>query len=160
MKKGNLIVIILTLVLAVSGCGSREKVPEAGDFSFTLPRGFTISDVTEKSCAIVDAEGTVVGGFLFTDLTPGELWDDDSDALFRYFNEVAYGCEYFGWKGGDKENPLRYVSLSFTEPETEKKRQTERVLFVSEGGVYDMWFDTERIGEGKISEFYPIAEDG
>ena len=47
MKKGNLIVIILTLVLAVSGCGSREKVPEAGDFSFTLPRGFTISDVTE-----------------------------------------------------------------------------------------------------------------
>ena len=110
MRKARWILVFLILALAVSGCGSREAVPEAGNFSFELPEGFTISDVTDMTCTVRDGEGTVVSTIRLTDITPSQLWDDD-DALPRYLNKVAYGCEYFGWKGGDEAHPLHYITL-------------------------------------------------
>ena len=106
MRKAKWILVFLMLALAVSGCGSREAVPEVGDFSFELPEGFTISDVTDTSCTVLDGECAVVSTIRLTDITPSQLWDDDDSALPRYFNKVAYGCEYFGWKGGDEAHPL------------------------------------------------------
>ena len=158
MRKAKLILVFLMLVLAVSGCGSREEVPEVGDFSFDLPEGFTISDVTDISCTVLDGEGAVVSTIRLTDITPSQLWDDDDGALPRYFNKVAYGCEYFGWKGGDEAHPLHYITLYFGDPNTLERRESYRVLFVKDGGVYDMWLDREKLDADTITAFEAIAE--
>ena len=158
MRRAKWILVFLVLALAVSGCGSREKVPEVGDFSFELPEGFTISDVTDMTCTVLDGEGTVVSTIRLTDITPSQLWDDDDSALPRYLNKVAYGCEFFGWKGGDEAHPLHYITLYFSDPNTLERRESYRVLFVKDGGVYDMWLDREKLDEDTITAFEAVAE--
>lgn len=158
MRKVNLILVFLVLAMVISGCGSREEIPEVGDFSFELPEGFTISDVTDMTCTVLDGEGTVVSTIRLTDITPSQLWDDDDAALPRYFNKVAYGCEYFGWKGGDEAHPLHYITLYFSDPNTLQRREGYRVLFVKDGGVYDMWLDREKLDEDTITAFEAVAE--
>ena len=158
MRKANLVLVFLVLAMVISGCGSREEIPEVGDFSFELPEGFTISDVTDTSCTVLDAEGAVVSTIRLTDITPSQLWDDDDGALPRYFNKVAYGCEYFGWKGGDEAHPLHYITLYFSDPNTLERREGYRVLFVKDGGVYDMWLDREKLDEDTITAFEAVAE--
>ena len=157
MRKARWILVFLILALAVSGCGSREAVPEAGNFSFELPEGFTISDVTDMTCTVRDGEGTVVSTIRLTDITPSQLWDDDN-ALPRYLNKVAYGCEYFGWKGGDEAHPLHYITLYFPDPDTLEQRESYRVLFVKDGGVYDMWLDRKKLDADTITAFEAVAE--
>lgn len=158
MRKARWILVFLILALAVSGCGSREAVPEAGNFSFELPEGFTISDVTDTSCTVLDGEGAVVSTIRLTDITPSQLWDDDDGALPRYLNKVAYGCEYFGWKGGDEAHPLHYITLYFPDPDTLERRESYRVLFVKDGGVYDMWLDRKKLDADAVTAFEAIAE--
>ena len=158
MRRAKWIFVFLVLALAVSGCCSREKVPEVGDFSFELPEGFTISDVTDMSCTVLDGEGTVVSTIRLTDITPSQLWDDDDSALPRYLNKVAYGCEFFGWKGGDEAHPLHYITLYFSDPNTLERRESYRVLFVKDGGVYDMWLDREKLDADTVTAFEAVAE--
>ena len=157
MRRTKWILAVLMLTLALSGCGSREKVPQVGDFSFELPEGFTISDVTDMSCTVLDGEGTVVSTIRLTDITPSQLWDDDG-ALPRYLNKVAYGCEFFGWKGGDEAHPLHYITLYFSDPNTLERRESYRVLFVKDGGVYDMWLDREKLDADTVTAFEAVAE--
>ena len=157
MRRTKWILAVLMLTLALSGCNSREKAPEAGDFSFELPEGFTISDVTDMTCTVRDGEGTVVSTIRLTDITPSQLWDDDG-ALPRYLNKVAYGCEYFGWKGGDEAHPLHYITLYFNDPNTLERREGYRVLFVKDGGVYDMWLDRKKLDADTVTAFEAIAE--
>ena len=158
MRKVNLIAAILMLALVISGCGARDQVPQVGDFSFELPEGFTISDVTDMTCTVRDGEGTVVSTIRLTDITPSQLWDDDDGALPRYLNKVAYGCEYFGWKGGDEAHPLHYITLYFPDPDTLERRESYRVLFVKDGGVYDMWLDRKKLDADTITAFEAVAE--
>lgn len=158
MRKVKLILVFLVLAMVFSGCTSREKAPEAGDFSFELPEGFTISDVTDMTCTVRDGEGTVVSTIRLTDITPSQLWDDDDGALPRYLNKVAYGCEYFGWTGGDEAHPLHYITLYFPDPDTLERRESYRVLFVKDGGVYDMWLDKEKLDADTITAFEAVAE--
>ena len=157
MRRTKWILAVLMLTLALSGCNSREKAPEAGDFSFELPEGFTISDVTDMTCTVLDGEGTVVSTIRLTDITPSQLWDDDG-VLSRYLNKVAYGCEYFGWKGGDEAHPLHYITLYFPDPNTLQRREGYRVLFVKDGGVYDMWLDREKLDAQTVTAFEAVAE--
>ena len=157
MRKVKLILVFLVLAMVISRCNSREKAPEAGDFSFELPEGFTISDVTDMTCTVRDGEGTVVSTIRLTDITPSQLWDDDG-ALPRYLNKVAYGCEYFGWKGGDEAHPLHYITLYFPDPDTLERRESYRVLFVKDGGVYDMWLDRKKLDADTVTAFEAIAE--
>ena len=157
MRRTKWILAVLMLTLALSGCGSREKVPQVGDFSFELPEGFTISNVTDMTCTVLDGEGTVVSTIRLTDITPSQLWDDDG-ALPRYLNKVAYGCEYFGWKGGDEAHPLHYITLYFSDPNTLQRREGYRVLFVKDGGVYDMWLDREKLDAQTVTAFEAVAE--
>ena len=157
MRKVKLILVFLVLAMVISGCNSREKAPEAGDFSFELPEGFTISDVTDMTCTVRDGEGTVVSTIRLTDITPSQLWDDDG-ALPRYLNKVAYGCEYFGWKGGDEAHPLHYITLYFPDLDSLARRESYRVRFVKDGGVYDMWLDRKKLDADTITAFEAVAE--
>lgn len=148
--------VIAILCVLISGC--QAQPPEKGDFTCDLPKGFTISDVTDKDCAILNSDGVVVGGMILTDLRVKALTDEDSVALPQYLEAIAEGSEYFAWKDGDKNHPIRYMNHYFTDPNTQERKEYDRVFFVKDAGVYDMWFDMERIDEDTISGFLPIAE--
>ena len=156
-RKGMLCVGLLVLCLA--GCG-QEKTAAEGDFSFQLPEGYAIADVTERSCSIVDAGGTAVGGFVLTDMTREDLTDDDSNGVILYLESIAEGSEYFAWKGEDPEHPMRYVTHYAPVPDTQERKTYSRVLFIKGGGVYDMWFDLDVIDGDLVSSFYPAVEGG
>lgn len=158
MRKGMLIFLILLLSVMISGCHKEDSAPEKGDFSYDLPEGFTISDVTEKDCAIVSSDGVTVGGMILTDLKGKDLTGTDRVAMSQYLENIAEGSEYFSWTGGDDAHPIWYLTQSFTDPDSQEKREYYRVFFVKDSGVYDLWFDMERIDEDIISEFLPIAE--
>lgn len=155
MRRIALAIFTLLTAAMLYGCSAP---PEIGDFSFDLPEGYQLSDVTEKSCAIVNGEKISVGGINYTGLRAKDIRDGGSVAFGRYLNDVAWGCEYFSWNGGDRSHPLQYMSLTVTNPETQQKQEYYRVFFVKDSGVYDMWFDLAQIDRDTISEFFPIAE--
>lgn len=155
MRRIFLAVLALLAAITLLGCSAP---PENGDFSFDLPEGYRIEDVTQKSCVIVNDEKTSVGGINYTGLRAKDIRESESVAFGRYLNDVAWGCEYFSWHGGDRGHPLQYMSMTITDPETQQKREFYRVFFVKASGVYDMWFDLARIDRDAVSEFFPIAE--
>ena len=154
MRRIALTAFVLLAAVILFGCSTP---PEVGDFSFELPDGFSITDVTEKGCTIVNSENIQVGGINLTPLRVKDL-RGDRDALYQYLNEVAWGCEFFSWKGGDRSHPVKYMTLSVTDPDTQQKQEYYRLFFVRKSGVYDMWFDLARIDRDTVSAFYPIAE--
>jgi len=151
-------IVLMMILLSVAMCGCHSDSSTKGDFTFDLPDGFTISDVTDQHCVIEDSSGTAVGGFVLTDLQAKDLRESNSSALGRYLNNVAWGCEFLSWHAGDYWHPIQLVSLSVTDPDTQERAEYERVLFVKDSSVYDMWFNKALIDEDMISAFYSIAE--
>lgn len=147
--------VALLLAVGLFGC---DSPPEIGDFTFELPEGYRISEVTEKSCTIVNDQDVPVGGIIYTGLRAKDIRDSESVAFGCYLNEAAYGCEYFSWHGGDRSHPLQYMNMSVTNPDTQEKQNYYRVFFVKDSGVYDMWFDLSVMDEDSVSAFFPIAE--
>lgn len=153
-----LISVVLLLSFLISGCQTEGQPPEKGDFACDLPEGFTLSDVTDKDCAILDSDGVVVGGIILTDLKVKDLRDPDSVALPQYLETIGEGSEYFSWTGGNRKHPTQYLTQSFTDPNTQEKREYYRIFSVKDAGVYDMWFDLAKIDEDTASRFSPIGE--
>lgn len=154
MRRICLAIFALVVTTALFGCSA---APEVGDFSIPVPEGFQIAEIKEKSCTIVNSESIQVGGINLTPLRVKDL-RGDRDALYQYLNEVAWGCEFFSWKGGDRSHPVKYMTLYVTDPDTQQKQEYYRLFFVRKSGVYDMWFDLSLIGRDTVSEFFPIAE--
>jgi len=125
-------------------------------FDFSLLEGYEIADITDKSCSIVDANGTAVGGFVLTGLTVGSVRDMERD-MEVYLRNIDESYEYITWPGGDIQHPPQNLSLYITIPGREEKKVYTRIFFVKDSGVYDMWFDCDLIDVEAISAFYPIA---
>ena len=74
MLKGKRVIAAAVLAVILCGCAGRTVEPEKGDFSFDLPDGYAVSNVTDKNCSIVRQEdSTVVGGIEVTGLKRGDL---------------------------------------------------------------------------------------
>ena len=82
----------LLTAMTLFGCSAP---PEVGDFTFDLPEGFSMADITEKSCTIVNSENIQVGGINLTGLRAKDIRKSGSDDFGRYLNDVAWGCEFF-----------------------------------------------------------------
>ena len=163
MKKASKLILAVTIVAAllgglVAGYWLISAPPQKGDFSFELPAGYQVTEVTDTSCAIIDADGTAVGGIRLTGLRPRDIRHLDTRAFNTYINEVAYGCEYFSWLGGSFFHPHQHMGMYVTDPETQEKQEYYRYLFVKDFGVYDLWFDRSLISSEAISEFELIVE--
>lgn len=150
--------VILFLLVSVLMCGCQSKPVLKGDFRFDLPEGFAVSDVTDESCSITDDSGAAVGGILLTDLKAKDLQSSDSGVLSQYFNRVAWGCEYISMQGGDNGHPIQLVNMNVTNPDTQKTAAYQRILFVKDSAVYDMWFDLSLIDEETVAAFGSVAE--
>ena len=150
-------IMLIVLALLSCGCERSEPVPEKGDFSFTLPEGYSIGQITDKDCVITGKEGTAIGGIRLAEMTLRDHRDSDGPAIPRYLDGLVEGCEFFSWVEGDKKAPVRFITQQFTDPDTRERRILYRILFIKDGGVYDMWFDTGLISEDEIQRFHPIA---
>ncbi len=153
-----LCVLSLMIVLVFSGCKKEE--PTKADFGFEMPEGYMISDLSENSCKITREEDhQAIGGINITSLSVKDL---NEGKYAGYIDEVSgseLGAEYFSWEGGSRRHPIEYVTQTVSYPDTEVKREYQRVLFEHNKSVYDMWFDTELINKEEISnQFYPIIE--
>lgn len=162
MKKASKLILAVTIVAALlGGLGAGywliSAPPQKGDFSFELPAGYQVTEVTDTSCSIIDADGTAVGGIRLTGLRPRDIRSMNTKAD-AYLNEVAYGCEYLSWRGGSFLHPIQQMTVYVTDPETQEKQEYYRYLFVKDFGVYDLWFDRSLISSEAISEFELIVE--
>lgn len=157
MRKVIIILLVLFSVVLL-GCHNYDMGTKFRDFAFVLPDGFSMSDATETECSIVNDEGVAVGGLVLTKMSANDLTDADSVAMPIYLNNVAEGCEYFSWDGGDSKHPIQYVSQIFEDSTTQSAKTYYHIFFVKDFSVYDMWFDTELITKDSISAFLAIAE--
>ena len=162
MNRRKIFIPFLLLAVLLLGCG-KETIPEKGDFSVSLPEGYSISNVTDKSCDILRSDGALVGGMVLTEIAPEDMKrDSDSPAIPRYLDSVAgleNMSEYFSWLGEEPDYPTLYMDHYITNSETQEKTTYKRVIFVHDGGVYDMWFDLQVMDKEDVPNFYSIVEN-
>jgi len=154
--------IFLILATFICGCGKNAQprvLPEKGDFSFILPEGYSLDDISDTECTIINEGGTAVGGIRLADILPKELADKKSTALPRYLDSRVPGCEFFSWVGSDPKNPVHYVTQQFSDPETQERRAIYRLIFVKNDIVYDLYLDTALISDDEIERFHSVAEN-
>ena len=162
MKK--LFVICLLLVLVLSGCASPATgsgadyetiVPEAGDFTFELPEGYSVEDITDFSCTILrDEDAAAVGGIEVTPLTQKALTEDKAKSILLYLqndfhqtNDVEYITSH--WTEGD---PMVTVHLR-KHSEDGSESMYSHIFFEQDSFVYHLWLDEDVAGEYVADEF-------
>lgn len=158
-----ILIFIISISIALLWHHPEEKLVSTsdgvyGNFAFTLPKGYEISNVTAQSCTIKASNDISVGGIILTNLDVENLIDSEDSALADYLNDIAWGSEYFSWNGDDQQSLIKYVSQITSTSESEEKKEYTRIFFKHGSSVYDMWFDMSLIDEDSISEFYPIVE--
>ena len=61
-------IFLLLSVFVLCGCFDQTVVPDKGDFTFKVPKGYIISDITDSNCSIYEAEKSkMVGGIEITE---------------------------------------------------------------------------------------------
>ena len=153
-----LCVLALIMMLVFSGCGKEE--PTKADFSFEMPEGYNITDLSEKSCEITrEKDHQIVGGINKTLLSVKDLKKGNYAGYIDEVSGSELGAEYFSWEGGTRRHPIEYITQIVSYPDTDLKHEYQRIMFEHNKSVYDMWFDTELIDKEEISsKFYPIIE--
>lgn len=120
-----------------------------------LPDGYTITDISDTNCTIVK-DGNAVGGIILTQLTEMSM-DEKIPLHLDSITGTEVINEYFSWDAESEGSPVKLVSHYMTDPETNVKEEFHRIIYVKDGGVYDMWFDTKMIDMEEIEEaFYPL----
>lgn len=161
MKKMiTLVLSALLLSAVISGCGS--KMPEKGDFSFDLPEGFSVSNVTDQNCSIVrDEDGVAVGGFELTQLKRRDLKDSNTTNVMKYVQHEFHktnDIEFFAANWGHK-HPIITINLTKHEDNSVEKHDFNHIFFENEkdSGVYHIWFDLAVIDSDIAHNFISLT---
>lgn len=150
MKKLVSFIFVLALVFTFAGCGDEMASVTQGDFSFTLPDGYSVKNVTETDCTFFrDADGARVGGAEVTPLRKRNLSNKGITEIMKYLQEEFHktnNVEFFSFTG---EGKSPYVSITLQRPdETERyKRHFHHLFFLKDDVVYHVWMDTDVIDE-------------
>ena len=160
MLKGKRVIAAAVLAVILCGCAGRTVEPEKGDFSFDLPDGYAVSNVTDKNCSIVRQEdSTVVGGIEVTGLKRGDLKNSGSNHIMLYLqndfhktNDIEFIASHWGEK-----KPIVCVNLTRHEEDTEEKHGFSHTFFEKDSCVYHMWFDGNVMDLELESQFLPMT---
>ena len=156
MKKILAILLALSCLFVFVGCGKAD-VPAitTGDFSMVLPEGYTITDISDTECTIVK-DGNAVGGIILTQLTEKNM-EEKLPLHLDTITGTEVINEYFSWNAESDGSPIKLVSHYITDPNTNVREEYYRIIFIKDGGVYDMWFDLKLVGLDEIEEkFYSL----
>ena len=156
MKKVFIVMLVISCLLALCGCCKADvSTVTVGDFALPLPDGYTITNISNIKCTIVKGD-VAIGGVILTPLTPKTM-DEKLPLYLDSITGTEVINEYFCWDAEASGTPVKLVSHYVTDPETNTKEEFYRIIFVKDGGIYDMWFDTELIGIDEVEEyFYPL----
>jgi len=156
----RLFVIAVALTVMLTGC-SGQGTPKKGDFSFTLPEGYSVSDVTDKNCVIVsDGDGAAVGGIEITELNSRDLKDDENKNIMTYLQNEFHktnNVEFIAFHWG-KENSIVSINLSKLSDDSEEKSNFSHVFFEKDSGVYHLWLDLDVIDADLADQFLSVAD--
>ncbi len=158
MKK--LLAIAFVFVVMLTGCAGGEAAPEKGDFSFELPDGYSVSNVTDKNCSIVrDGDGGAVGGIELTELKDRDLKDDENKKIMTYLQNEFHktnNVEFIAFHWGE-ENPIVSVSLAKLSDDMEEKSNYSHVFFEKDSGIYHLWLDLSVVDPNLADQFLSVA---
>ncbi len=158
MKHFSVLLVLLLIATMLVGCGDKTVVPEKGDFSFSLPDGYSIKNITDTKCDLVqDDSGATVGGFAITDLKIRDLKDENTKNIMQYLktsfhktNSVEFCAMNFG-----HTHPA--VSVNITAYyEDNRASKYSHYFFEKDLGVYHMYFDMSVAEEGIQLDFTPL----
>ena len=147
--------ILLFFVLLLTGCVDKTVIPEVGDFSFDLPAGYSIADVTEKNCTIIrDEDNAVAGGMEVTTLTLKDVSGSKSDNIMLYLqndfhntNNVEYITSHWGEK-----HKIVSVNLKKHTDDGQEEMYTH-LFFEKDLGIYHIWLYQDVVDAGVQEEF-------
>lgn len=148
MIKANPLFLTLLLAIAVALWGCSAPAPERVEFDFPLPQGFSLTDLTDTSCAITDGE-TAVGGILYTGLRVKSIDRLSEKAYLKYIASIDPYAEFLAMRG---EHYLS-ISMTMTDSQTQHKRSQQHYLFVQDGLCYDLWLDRDVLDPEESSLF-------
>lgn len=157
MRLNKFACILFSLLLVVlAGCSGKAAEVKQADFSFNLPEGYFLSDVTDESCNIVSDEGgAIIGGITVTSLKPKLLSNENSTTeIMTYLqNEFhkADNVEFIALYGG-KENPSVTINLTKIADDTGEKTHFRHIFFEKDAVVYHMWFDLDVVDQPAVDE--------
>ena len=165
MKRTVLIILALSYLLILFGCSKTEdpNLTEApnvttGDFTITPPAGYTIADISDMDCSIIrNEDGAVVGGIILTQLTEKSM-EENIRLHLNSITEPEFYSDYFSWNAESEGSPVKLVSHYVRDRKTDElEEEFQRIIYVEDGDVYDMWFDTKLITMDEIEySFYAL----
>ena len=157
MKK--LLIFSLILVLALSGCAEHPVAPAAGDFTFDLPEGYSIAEITDLNCSILrDADSAVCGGIEVTTLSPKSLTEKHAKSIMQHLQEEFHktnNIEFITSHWGD-EHPVVTVHLRKHEDDGSQKMYYH-FFFEKDSRVYHLWVDEDVAGEDDANDFICVT---
>lgn len=133
-------------MILVAGCGAKKEVSDVTpDFSFDLPEGYSIANISDTQCDILCGE-VKIGEIVFTTLNPSDIEDTGDKELHLYLN--TYGpspliCEYISmfWESHIS------VTMKITDPSTNAVENSQHHIFERKKAVYDLWINTDIIDD-------------
>ena len=148
MRLNKLACILFALLLVVLlGCSGKDTDVKQADFSFNLPEGYSLSDVTDESCNIVsDEDNAIIGGITVTNLKPKLLSNENSTTeIMTYLQNEFHktnNVEFIALYGG-KEKPSVTINLTKIADDTGEKSHFQHIFFEKGGIVYHLWLDMD-----------------
>lgn len=149
---------LLLMATMLVGCGDKTVVPEKGDFSFSLPEGYSIASITDTQCDIIhDDSGTVIGGIAVTDLRLKDLKDENIKKVMQYLRTTFH-----------KTNRVEFCSMNYGEAhpgvsvnvtahyDDNTSEEYWHYFFEKELGVYHLWFDMSLAEQGIQLDFKSV----
>lgn len=155
----NYITLILLFMLILTGCSDKTVVPEVGDFSFDLPNGYSVANITDKNCSIVrDEDGVVVGGIEVTALKLKDVNGSKGENVMLYLqndfhmtNDIEYIASHWG-----KTHKIVEVSLK-KHADDGQEEMFLHYFFEKDLGIYHCWLDTDEVDSEVANQFRAIT---
>lgn len=121
LKKVSLIVLLIAILLAIifGMCLNEDESLKMEDFSFNLPEGYSVVNVTNNNCSIAYGnENTHVGGLEISQMKKSVLSTKGTTEIMTYLQENFHktnNVEFAAFVGGEKRPyvciPLRKLTM-------------------------------------------------
>ena len=154
------LLVFCLLLIMLAGCSNPPYDSAVGDFSFYLPEGYSIEDVSDLNCAIIREDNSaVVGGIELTALKRRSLISDRDNSIILYLQDQFHktrNMEYI-LQQWNVSTPLITLHLRKYEDE-DTQTMFSHIFFLKEDWVYHLWLKEDIAGEEAVSQFLEVLK--
>ena len=154
------LLVFCLLLIMLAGCSNPPYDSAVGEFSFYLPEGYSIEDISDLNCAIVrEDDSAVVGGIELTALKRRSLISDRDNSIILYLQDQFHktrNVEYI-LQQWNESTPLITLHLRKYEDE-DTQIMFSHIFFLKEDWVYHLWLKEDIAGEEAASQFLEVLK--